>query len=146
MFQFAAFKKDTFALGRVDVLCGAMLVDAEFTAISGLPICIEVHDHRVLPAVVVLKLIYMLFVKATCIVQSIVKFVSRNACVAGAVQIQHKFVHQFEEQIFIGIVVTFIQPVNLITSVQFVLGNQGMISGSCILHQLISVQSTEVDF
>ncbi len=85
MRQFPAVKENALTVFRGNVLLAAGMVQAQFAAVALLPAFVQVHNHGVLPATVVIKLVNMLFVKGTRFVQGIMKFVPRYTCIAGAV-------------------------------------------------------------
>lgn len=77
-----------------------------------LPVFVEVYDDRKLTAAVVLKLVDVLLVERFGFIHGVMKFISGNAGVAGAVEVLHKGVHDPEESIFKGVIVCFVEPVN----------------------------------
>ncbi len=60
-------------------------MNAKLSTIVFLPITVEVHDHRILSAIVAPKLVEMLFVKAAFFIKGVMKFVIGNACIASGV-------------------------------------------------------------
>lgn len=104
MQQFITLKKNEFPVFRRYSLLGLFLINAQLSTISFLPIGVEVHDHRILPTVVVAKLIEVFFVKAAFFVKGIMKFVISNPCIASGIQKQHKSIHKLEKFIFERIV------------------------------------------
>jgi hypothetical protein len=93
VFQITAFKEYAFAIVWRYALHTIGMVNAKLTTIGGYPIHIQVHDHGVLAAAVVFKLIDVFFLKSARHVQRVVKLVTRDAGIAGAVKVAHKAVH-----------------------------------------------------
>ncbi|MCW3125463.1 MAG: hypothetical protein JWO03_1121 [Bacteroidetes bacterium] len=87
MLQFATAKKHTLAIQRRYILRQAILIDTELAAIGQLPISIEVHDHRVLPAAVIAELVEMPLIKAAFAISRIVKLIAGNTCVASFIEV-----------------------------------------------------------
>lgn len=127
VFQFAAFEKHTFAVARRNRLYLVGVVDAQFPAIRFLPAGIQIHNHRIGPALVVPELIEVFFIKSAFFIQGIMKLISADAGIAGAVQIADKTVHQFEKGIFMRIVVPAVEPVYFIASDQMVVHGHGIV-------------------
>ena len=111
MQEFTAFEKDALAAFGWDILLCAILMNAEFAAVFRLPVCIEIHDHGILTAGVIVKLIEMRFVKATFFVDGIMKFIACDASIAGGIEIADEAVHLIEEVIFAGLIVRAVEPV-----------------------------------
>ncbi len=109
-------------------------MDAQLAAIGNYPTGVKVHNHGVLPAAVVLKLVDMLFVKAAHFVQGVMKLVAGYPCVAGIVKVCHKAVHQVEEIILGGIVMLAVEPVDLVVADEFVVALQYGITYTCRVH------------
>lgn len=109
-------KKNAFAIHWRYEFSVAILVYAQFAAVGGHPIFVEVHHHRILPATIIFKLIKVLFVKTAWLIQCIMKLVTCYPGKAGAVQMRHKAVHQVKKNIFGGVIMQAVQPVNLVAT------------------------------
>ena len=59
------------------------------------------------------------------------KFISCNAGIAGFVEVTYETVHQVKKNIFIWVVVFPVEPVNDITSYQFIVYYHCIISCAC---------------
>ena len=70
-----------------------IIMNAQFSSIILLPIVIQVHDHRILAAIIVPKLVLVLFIKTSLLIQGVMKFIAGNAGVAGLVQVCYKTIH-----------------------------------------------------
>jgi len=92
------------------------MMNKQLSAIVFVPVFIQIHDHRILAAAIILKLVQMFFVKAPSFIQGIVKFISCNSCVTSVVKQQHKPIHQIKKGIFMRVIVASIQPVNSVTT------------------------------
>lgn len=135
MFQLAAFEENRFAPHRIDFLRGFPgMMDGKLPAVAGNPVCVEVNDHRVLPAGIAAELVNMFFVKTTRFVQRIMEFVTIDAGIAGIVQVQDKCIHQHKKGVFVDIIMFFVQPVNEVAAHGFVMRNQLPVAGSGGLH------------
>ena len=85
-------------------------------------------------------------VKATCPIQRIVKFITRDTCVAAGIEIVHKGVHQIKKRILMLIVVATIQPVYHIAAYCLIYSRMWLIARACLLHQTACKQNFEVFF
>ena len=119
--QFAALEEHAFAADWRDGLHMVVVVNPQFPTVVFLPPGIQVEDHRIRPALVVLELVEVFFIKSPLFVQGIVKFIPRDAGIAGAVQIPDKGVHPVEKSIFVRVVVRPVEPENLVASGPLVL-------------------------
>lgn len=121
-------------------------MNTEFSAIASLPIWVQVHDHGVLPLLIATKLIQVFFVETTGFIQRIVKFIIRDSGVAAFVQITDKQVHPVEKFIFKGIVMTFVKPMDFITSYVLVLHKERPIANTGRKQLLFKIKGLEVVF
>ena len=115
------------------------VIDAEFAAVFGLPIGVEVHYHRKRAAFVVLKLVDVAFVETAFFVQRIVKFVARDARVTFPIEEQNEAVHEVKKTVFMHIVVAAVEPINLIAADEFVFQNHAVVADACIFKLIIGV-------
>ena len=146
MRQFTTFKKNTFAIYGWDNLFRISVIDAEFAAVFGLPIDIEVHDHWKRTAFVVLKLVDVAFIETAFFVQRIVKFVARDARVTFPIEEQNEAVHEVEKTVFMHVIVAAVEPINLVAADEFVLQKHIVVADTRIFELIISVQCFQIGF
>lgn len=128
VFQFIAFKKHAPPVYGRNILGAALLMDAQLSPVSCLPAIVQVHDHRKLPAVVVFKLIKVLFVKTTFLVQRVVKFIAPDSGITGCIQVAYKSIHQVKKAVFMDIFMLAVEPVNHVAAEKFIMGNLLVVS------------------
>lgn len=129
VFEFATFEENAFTVDRGYVLGVTGVMDAKFPAVAFRPFGIQVHDHRVLSAGIVAELVEVFFVKTSCRVQCVMKFVAGYSGVASGVQVQYKTVHEVEKFVFVYVIMFAVEPVDHVAAVQLVVYYQGIISG-----------------
>lgn len=133
VFDLAASEKNTFAHGRCDELGAFRSMDAKFSAMSVFPRIVEIHHHRKSAGRIVAKLVYMALVKCSGLVKRIVKFIARDGCKTGPVEIEHKIVDQIKKQMFFGRIVLSVEPVYLIATHRRIVRLFGVVSDSGFL-------------
>lgn len=146
MEQFIALKKNEFAVFRRYTLLGLFLINAQLSTIGFLPIGVEIHDHRILPTVVVAKLIEVFFVETPFFVKGVMKFVISNTCIASGIQKQHKSIHEFEKFIFERIVMQTVEPVNAIAPIVLILMNNSAVAGSGLMKFIFRKRCYQIFF
>jgi hypothetical protein len=63
----------------------AFLMYAEFAAIIRLPVCVQVHDHRVLPVFIIAETVEVPAVETSFRIQRIVELISSDTSIASLV-------------------------------------------------------------
>lgn len=130
VFEFAAFEENTFTIDGGYVLGVTGVMDAQFPAVAFRPFGVQIHDHGILPAGIVAELVEVFFVKTSCRVQCIMKFIAGYSCVASGVQVQDKTVHEVEKIVFVHVIVFAVEPVDHVAAVELVVYYQGIVSSS----------------
>jgi len=115
MLQFTAFKKNHLTVGRRYGRFLVRLIDHQLAPIGLFPMTVEINDDGILPAFIVPELIEVTFVKSSFFIEGEVKFMFRNARIAGAVQVQDEAIDQRQEFILIAIVMFLVEPIDLIS-------------------------------
>lgn len=105
-------------------------MDTQLSAIFFFPAKVQVHDHGILPSLIVAELVQMLFIKAAFFIQCIMKFVTRYSRIASAVQVAYKCIHQIKKTIFMNIFMFAVEPVNFVTSEALVLHYDQIVTGT----------------
>ena len=130
MFQFTAFEKNAFAVLRRHRLQMIGVVNKQFAAVRCLPIGIQIHDHRVCPALVILELIQVFFIKTAGFVQCVMEFITSDPRITGTIQIADKTIQEFEETMLLGIIMLRIQPIDFIAPDPFIVDGIGIVSNA----------------
>ena len=131
MQHFATFEENAFAIfgrNRLQII-GVMY--AQFAPVGGYPIGIQIHNHRIRPTFVVAKLVKVFSVKTTRFVQRVVKFVARNTRVTRCVEVGDEVVHKFKKLAFVHVLMSAVEPINLIISNQFVVILDRIVADTC---------------
>jgi hypothetical protein len=144
--HFTAFKKHTFTIFWRNNLTFIIVVNTKFTTVVSLPVRVKVHDHRILPASVVFKLVFMFFIETSCFVKCIMKFVAGYTCVACPVQMSDKIIDQVQKVIFSLVLMVSVQPVDFITPNRFVMHDLRFVARACGNKFVAVVQGNKVFF
>lgn len=120
------------------------VVDAQLAAVLLRPVHVQVQDHRVLPPLMIAKLVHMLFIKTPFLVQRIVKFITRYPRIARTVQVRHEGIHQQEETVLVRVIMGPVQPVDLVAAHRGVDGSMHLVAGARLLQLPLGIQPFQV--
>ncbi|MEY4902369.1 MAG: hypothetical protein RLZZ292_184 [Bacteroidota bacterium] len=92
------------------------VMNTQFAAIFGLPIGIQIHDHRVRPTAIVAKLVKVFFIKTPFFVERVMKFVACYIGITRLIEKQHEGIHEIEKRILMDVFMFSVEPINFVAA------------------------------